>query len=43
MLSVLGVQAVQAQPGGFGPQIKSTVINADNTVTFNYQNNNAKC
>ena len=25
-----------------GPQVKSTVINADNTVTFNYQSATAK-
>ena len=42
LLAIAITGAVQAQPGGFGPQVKSTVINADNTVTFNYQNNNAK-
>ena len=31
-----------AQPGGMGQQVPSTVINADNTVTFNYSNRNAK-
>ena len=34
--------AVCAQPGGFGQQAPSTVINPDNTVTFNYRNPNAK-
>jgi enterochelin esterase-like enzyme len=42
LLAIAITGAAQAQPGGFGPQVKSTVINADNTVTFNYQNNNAK-
>ena len=42
LLVIVMTGAVKAQPGGFGPQVKSTVINADNTVTFNYQNNNAK-
>lgn len=31
-----------AQPGGgFAPQVKPTVVNADGTVTFNYSNRNA--
>ena len=34
--------ALCAQPGGFGQQAPSTVINPDNTVTFNYRNPNAK-
>lgn len=42
LLAIAITGAAKAQPGGFGPQVKSTVINADNTVTFNYQNNNAK-
>lgn len=33
--------AAQAQPG-MGQQAPSTVVNADNTVTFNYSNRNAK-
>lgn len=34
---------VCSQPGGgFGRQVKSTVVNDDNTVTFNYSNSNAK-
>ncbi len=41
MLAAFGAVAVQAQPGG-GQQAPSTVINADNTVTFNYSNRNAK-
>lgn len=31
----------QAQPG-MGQQVPSTVVNQDNTVTFNYSNRNAK-
>ena len=33
---------MSAQPGGMGQQAPSTVINPDNTVTFNYSNRNAK-
>ncbi len=40
-LGALAIQ-VSAQPGGRFAQVKSPVVNADNTVTFNYQNENAK-
>lgn len=33
---------VQAQPGGRMVQVSSPVVNSDNTVTFNYRNDNAK-
>ncbi len=44
LLLAAGASAqISAQPGGgFGPQVKPTVINADGTVTFNYSNRNAK-
>lgn len=35
--------SIQAQPGGgFGMPVHSPVVNDDNTVTFNYRNDNAK-
>ena len=41
LAAVMSVQ-LSAQPaGGFTPQVKSTVINPDGTVTFNYSNRNA--
>ena len=42
ILAAFGAVSIQAQPGGMGQQVPSTVINADNTVTFNYSNRNAK-
>ncbi len=43
MTAAVASAPVCAQPGGgFAPQIKSTVVNADGTVTFNYSNANAK-
>ncbi|MBP5741566.1 MAG: hypothetical protein J6W59_07430 [Bacteroidales bacterium] len=41
MMSVLSAGLSGAQPGGF-QVIKSPVVNPDNTVTFNYRNDNAK-
>ena len=43
LLAAGAAAQISAQPGGgFGPQVKPTVINADGTVTFNYSNRNAK-
>ena len=42
LLAVAMTGSVLAQPGGMGQQVPSTVINPDNTVTFNYSNRNAK-
>ena len=45
MLAAICAMALQisAQPGGgMFRQVKSLIVNADNTVTFNYRNQNAK-
>ncbi len=42
MLMASACAGVMAQPGGRGAQAPATVVNADNTVTFNYSNSNAK-
>ena len=44
LMALLATAALtlQAQPGGMGQQVPSTVVNKDNTVTFNYSNRNAK-
>lgn len=41
-MAVLASASIMAQPGGMGQQVPSTVVNKDNTVTFNYSNRNAK-
>ncbi|MBQ0023045.1 MAG: hypothetical protein KBT29_07395 [Prevotellaceae bacterium] len=44
LLAMLSACTLQAQPGGRnrGVRVASPVVNADNTVTFNYRNDNAK-
>ena len=42
LMAVAMTGVMNAQPGGWWQQAPSTVINPDNTVTFNYRNNNAK-
>ena len=41
-IGALALQATAQPGGGRFQQVKSPVVNADNTVTFNYQNRNAK-
>ncbi|MBR4620022.1 MAG: hypothetical protein IKO46_03475 [Salinivirgaceae bacterium] len=41
-IGALALQATAQPGGGMFQQVKSPVVNADNTVTFNYQNRNAK-
>jgi len=41
-MATISVAAMFAQPGGMGRQTQPVVIGPDNTVTFNYQNRNAK-
>ena len=42
LLATVMTGAISAQQGAWWQQAPSTVINPDNTVTFNYRNANAK-